>query len=150
MSPIRALVRKRVPACSRRGVRSRSTTCHHERAGVVSSCFSVPGTTSKAAPEHSYPCFKRPLDAGRLLPRREDVTRVVESRRLTSERALIEQVPTVRTAALEQPGEEREVNIGGRVRVRVGYENGDIEIPSPAPANRLLPGQRKSARLSRR
>lgn len=136
--PIRSLLPKKVSAYSLHSGRYRGATWYHEKAAIV--WLLAARWHEQGSPEDSYPYFERLLDAGRLLPVREDVIRVVESRRLTFERALIEQVPTVRSEALEQPGEVHDAVIGGRVRVRAVYENGETGILSVAIANRLLPG----------
>lgn len=137
--PIRSLLRKKVPAYSLHSGRYRAATWHHEKAGVV--WLLAARWHEQGSPDDSYPYFERLLDAGRLLPRREDVSQVVESRRLTFERALLEQVPAIRGEALEQAGEVVDAIIGGRIRTRVVYENGEIGILSVAIASRLLPGE---------
>jgi len=97
--PIRSLLRKKVSAYSLHGGRYRAATWHHEKAGTV--WLLAARWHEQGSPDDSYPSFESLLDAGRLLPTREDVARVVESRRLTFERALIDQVPGIRAEALE-------------------------------------------------
>jgi hypothetical protein len=58
-----------------------------------------------------------------------------------TERRLVDQVPAIRTGALERPGQVSEATIGGRIRVRVVYENGESGILSVAVANRLIQGE---------
>ncbi len=136
--PIRSLLQKKVPAYSLHSGRHRAATWHHDKAGIV--WLLAARWHEQGSSEDSYPYFERLLDTGRLLPTREDVIRVVESRQRTFERALIEQVPAIRSEALEQPGEVHDAVIGGRVHVRAVYENGETGILSVAIANRLLPG----------
>lgn len=137
--PIRSLLRKNVPAYSLHSGRYRAATWCHEKAGIV--WLLAARWHEQGSPDDSYPYFERLLDAGRLLPTQEDVTQVVESRRLTFERALIDQVPAIRGEALDRPGEVRDAIVGGRIRIRLVYENGETGILSVAIANRLLPGE---------
>jgi hypothetical protein len=62
-------------------------------------------------------------------------------RRPTFERALMEDVPGMRQEAIEHPGEVHSHEVGGRVRVRVSYANGDSGILYAAISNRLIPGE---------
>lgn len=137
--PIRSLLRKKVPAYSLHSGRYRAATWHHEKAGIV--WLLAVRWHEQGSLDDSYRYFESPVDAGRLLPTREDVARVVEGRRLTFERALIEQVPAIRAAALERTGEVYEAILGRRLCVRVVYENGDSGILSVAVTNRLIPGE---------
>jgi hypothetical protein len=136
--PIGSLLRKKVPAYSLHSGRYRAATWHHERAGIV--WLLAARWHEQGSPDDAYPYFESLLDAGRLLPTREDVARVVNSRRLTFERALVDRVPGIRSEALEQPGVVRDAVIGGRIRVRVVYENGESGILWVAVVNRLIPG----------
>ena len=137
--PIRSLLHKKVTAYSLHSGRYRAATWHHEKPGIV--WLLAARWHEQGSRDDSYPYFEGLLDADRLLPTREDVELVVNSRRLTLERELIEQVPGIRGEAVNEPGVIREAVIGGRIRVRVVYENGDSGLLSVAIGNRLIPGE---------
>lgn len=136
---IQSLARQGVTAYSLHSGRYRAATWHHEKPGIV--WLLAAHWHEAGSRDDAYPYFEKLLDAGRLLPTREDVERVVNSRRLTFERALMEKVPWIRDEAVGEPGVIREAVIGGRVRVRVVYENGDTALLSVAIGNRLIPGE---------
>jgi hypothetical protein len=136
---IRSLPRKKLIAYSLHSGRYRAATWYHEKPGIV--WLLAARWHEEGSPADAYPYFEALLLASRLLPTREDVERVVVHRRLTFERALMEQVPAIRHAALQHPGEIHEAIVGGRLRVRVAYENGDTGILTAAIGNRLIPGE---------
>lgn len=136
---IRSLQRKKLIAYSLHSGRYRAATWYHEKPGIV--WFPAARWHEKGSPADAYPYLEALLDAGRLLPAREDVEQVVVHRRITFERALMEQVPAIREVALQHPGEIHEAIVGGRIRVRVAYENGDTAILTVAIRNRLIPGE---------
>lgn len=136
---IRSLQRKKLIAYSLHSGRYRAATWYHEKPGIV--WLLGARWHEEGSPVDAYPYFEALLLAGRLLPTREDVERVVTRRRLTFERALMEQVPAIRDVALQHPSEIHEAIVGGRIRVRVAYENGDTGILTVAVGNRLIPGE---------
>jgi len=136
---IRSLQRKKLIAYSLLSGRYRAVTWYHATPGIV--WLLAARWREEGSPADAYPYFEALLDAGRLLPTREDVERVIIRRRLTFERALIEQVPGIRHVALQHPGEIHEAIVEGRIRVRVAYENGDTGILTVAVGNRLIPGE---------
>ncbi len=136
--PIQSLL-PRLVAYSLHSGRYRGATWYQERAAIV--WLLAARWHEQGSAEDAYPYFERLLREGRIWPTREDVEHVVASRRLTFERALLEQVPTIRQAAIEHPGQVEEAVIGGRVQVRIAYENGDSALLYVAIAQRLLPGE---------
>lgn len=136
---IQSLARKKVTAYSLHSGRYRAATWHHEMPGIV--WLLAAHWHEEGSRDDAYPYFESLLDAGLLLPTRQDVERVVDSRRLSFERALIEQVSDLRHEAMSEPGVIREVVIGGRIRIRVVYENGDNGLLFVAIGNRLIPGE---------
>lgn len=136
---IRSLQSKKLIAHSLHSGRYRAATWYHEKPGIV--WLLAARWHEEGSPADAYPYFEALLDADRLLPTREDVERVVIRRRLTFVRALMEQVPSIRDVALQRPSEIHEAIVGGRIRVRVTYENGDTGILTVAIGNRLIPGE---------
>jgi hypothetical protein len=136
---IRSLQRKKLIAYSLHSGRYRAATWYHQKPGIV--WLLAARWHEEGSPADAYPYFEALLDTDRLLPTREDVERVVVHGRLTFERALMEQVPAIRDAAIQHPGELHEAIVGGRIRVRVAYQNGDTGILTVAVGNRLIPGE---------
>jgi hypothetical protein len=118
--------------------RYRAATWHHEAAGIV--WLLAARWHEQGSEDDSYPYLEHLLRSGRLLPTRADVERLVDQRRPTFARALQEDVPLVRRGALDHPGDIQEEVIGGRVRVRVAFENDTSGILYVAITRRLLPG----------
>ena len=118
--------------------RYRAATWHHEGAGIV--WLLAARWHEQGSVDDSYPYFERLLRNGQLLPTRADVQRVVDQRRPTFARALFDEVPRIRQRAVEHPGRIQEGVIGGRVRVRVAFENGVSGILYVAITRRLFPG----------
>ena len=118
--------------------RYRAATWHHEAAGIV--WLLAARWHEQGSADDSYPYFEQLLRNGRLLPTRADVERVVDQRRPTFARALFDDVPRIRQSAVEHPGQVQEDVIGGRVRVRVAFENGASGLLYVAITRRLLPG----------
>lgn len=94
--------------------RYRAATWHHEAAGIV--WLLAARRHEQGSADDSYPYFEQLLRTGRLLPTRADVERVVDQRRPTFARALLDDVPRMRRAALDHPGQIQDDVIGGRVR----------------------------------
>lgn len=134
---IEALLPKLI-AYSLHSGRYRAATWHQERAGIV--WLLAAGWHEQGSEDDAYLHFERLLTDGRIQPTRADVERVVTSRRLTFERALLEDIPNIRRRALSVPREVVETEIGRRVRVRVAYENGDTGLLFVAITQRLFPG----------
>jgi len=118
--------------------RYRGATWHHEAAAIV--WLLAARWHEQGSADDAYPYFERLLNDGRILPTREDVERVVNSRRLTFERALRTEPPRLRQAARDDACAIQEGVIGGRIRVRVGFEQGDPSLLYVAITQRLLPG----------
>ncbi len=118
--------------------RYRAATWHHEAAGIV--WLLAARWHEQGSADDSYPYFEQLLRNGRLLPTRADVERVVDQRRPTFARALSDDVPCLRQRAIAHPGQIEEDVIGGRVCVRVAFENGASGILYVAITRRLLPG----------
>lgn len=136
--PIEALLPKLV-AFSLHAGRYRAATWHQERAGIV--WLLAAGWHEQGSRQDAYTHFERLWQAGRLVPNREDVERTVAMRRPTFERALMEDVPGMRQGAIERPGKVLTCEVGGRVRIRVAYENGEAGILYVAISNHLIPGE---------
>lgn len=119
--------------------RYRAATWHHEAAGIV--WLLAAHWHEQGRADDAYPYFERLLHQGHIWPTRADVERIVKRRRSTFEGALLDDVPRLRRAALDQPGRLQEGIIGGRVRVRVGFEDGDSGLLCVAIAQRLIPGE---------
>ncbi len=135
---IRGLLPKLV-AYSLHSGRYRAATWHHVAAGIV--WLLAAHWHEAGSADDSYPYFERLLHSGRLLPTRPDVERVVDQRLPTFARALLQDVPRIRRLALDHPGALQEAVIGGRVRVRVAFENGTSGLLYVAVTRRLLPGR---------
>ncbi len=135
--PIEALLPKLI-AFSLHAGRYRGATWHQERAGIV--WLLAVGWHEQGSRQDAYKHFERLQNVDRLVPARKDVERVVAMRRPTFELALIEDVPGMRQEAITHPGEVCSHQIGGRVRVRVAYENGESGILYAAISNRMIPG----------
>ncbi len=118
--------------------RYRAATWHHETTAIV--WLLAVGWHEAGSADDAYPYFARLLHDKRLLPTREDVERVVSRRRVTFERALLVEVPRLWQAARDDAGAIQEGVIGGRIRVRVGFEWGDPSLLYVAITQRLLPG----------
>lgn len=118
--------------------RYRAATWHHEAADIV--WLLAARWHEQGSADDSYPYFEQLLRNGRLLPTRADVERVVDQRRPTFARALFDDVPRMRQSAVEHPGQIQEDVIGGRVRVRIAFENGASGILYVALTRHLLPG----------
>lgn len=118
--------------------RYRAATWHHEAAGIV--WLLAAGWHEEGSADDAYPYFERLLGDGRILPTREDVEHVVYRRRFTFERALLTEAPRLRQFARDAAGVIQDGVIGGRIRVRVGFEQGDPGLLYVAITQRLLPG----------
>lgn len=112
--------------------RHRAATWHHEAAAIV--WLLAVGWHEAGSVDDAYSYFER------LLPTREDVERVVSRCRVTFESALLTEVLELRQAACDDAGAIQEGVIGGRIRVRVGFERGDPGLLYVAIIQRLLPG----------
>jgi len=134
---INALLPKLV-AYSLHSGRYRAATWYHEAASIV--WLLAARWHEQGRGDDAYPYFEQLLRDGRIQPMRVDVERVLNQRRLTFERALLEDVPHLRQAAFTDAGRIQEGVIGGRVRVRVGFENGRAGILYVAVTRRLIPG----------
>lgn len=128
----------RLIAYSLHSGRHRAATWFHEDLGVV--WLLASRLHREGSKDDAYPYFARLLSAGRLLPTREDIARVVRSRSRTFAQALVEDVPQLRESVLSQPGKIHEEVLGGRVRLRLLYEPGDPSLLTVAVSQRLEPG----------
>jgi len=134
---IKALL-PRVVAYALHSGRFRAATWHHEAAGIV--WLLAARWHEQGRADDAYPYFEHLLRTGQLLPTRTDAARVVDQRRPTFAHALYLDVPRMRRWALDHPGNIQEGVIGGRVRVRVAFENGTDGLLYVAITRRLLPG----------
>jgi hypothetical protein len=118
--------------------RYRAATWHQEAAGIV--WLLAAHWHEQGSIDDSYPYFEQLLRAGRLLPDRSDIENVLAQRLPTFAQALLQDVPRLRRLAFTHVGHIQEGVIGGRVRIRVVFENGTGGLLSVAIARRLLPG----------
>jgi hypothetical protein len=89
--------------------------------------------------DDAYPYFKG-LDAGgRLLPTREDYEALVEAQTLDFAGRLHKEIPPLREQAIAEPGLIVGAVLGGRVAVRIVYDEGDAML-TVAISQRLFPG----------
>lgn len=128
----------RLIAYSLHSGRHRAATWFHEDLGIV--WLLASRLHREGAKDDAYPYFARLLSAGRLIPTRDDIARVVRSRSQTFAQALVEDVPKLRESVLSRPDEIQEEVLGGRVRLRLLYEPGDPSLLTIAVSQRLEPG----------
>lgn len=136
--PFRGLTSK-ITAYTLHAGPDRGATWHDERNGVV--WLLASGFHRSGKPDDAYP-YIIGLDAeGRLLPTRADYVALVRFTAATLAKALSEDVPPLLAAARAEPASIRRGTIGGRIQVRVAYENGDDALVTVAVSQRLLPGE---------
>lgn len=135
---IRALAPKLI-AYSLHSGRSRGATWFQEKAAVV--WLLAAGLHREGSAEDAYEHFVRLQRAGRLLPTREDIARVVGRRARTFAASLLEEAPRLRSAALATRGDVQEGLLGGRVRIRIVCEPSDPALLSVAVSTKLEPGE---------
>lgn len=120
--PIRSLLPE-IVAFSLHVGRQRGATWLHRAAGVI--WLLAVGYHREGSAEDAYAHFERLKTAGCLLPDREDMLVFVRSQAPTLARSLLEDAPSLAAAAFAQPGVIQSGTIGGRIPVRVVYEEGD-------------------------
>ena len=118
--------------------RYRAATWHHEALGVV--WLLAAAIHRDASPRDAYHYFAQLQRAGRILPTRHDIQRVVHERATSFAHSLLEDVPRIRHEAQLRSNTVYEATIGGRVRVRLFYEPGDPAFLTVAISGRLVPG----------
>lgn len=118
--------------------RYRCATWHHEELGMVWLLAAAIHRDDSAQDAYRY--FAQLQRDRRILPTREDISRVVRARASTFATSLLEDIPRLRRTALAQPGRIHDATIGGRVRIRFALESGDPAILTVAISERLLPG----------
>jgi hypothetical protein len=136
--PIRSLLPE-IVAFSLHVGRLRGATWHHREAGVI--WLLAVGYHREGDPGDAYEHFGQLKAAGRLLPARDDMLAYVRSQAPTLARSLVHDVPGLLAAARERPGAIRTGTIGGRIRVRVVYEDSDPPMLTVAIGQRLWPGE---------
>lgn len=112
------------------------TTEKRESSGLL-----AVGYHREGDPDDAYEHFGRLKAAGRLLPDRDDMLAYVRSQAPTLARSLLHDVPGLLTAARDKPGAIHTGTIGGRIRVRVVYEDSDPPMLTVAIGQRLWPGE---------
>lgn len=136
--PIRSLLPE-VVAFSLHVGRQRGATWHHREAGVI--WLLAVGYHREGDPNDAYAYFERLKAAGRLLPDRDDMLAYVRSQAPTLARSLLNDVPGLVTAAQDRPEVIHSGMIGGRIRLRVVYEDSDPPMLTVAISQRLFPGE---------
>jgi hypothetical protein len=136
--PIRSLLPE-VVAFSLHVGRRRGATWHHREAGVI--WLLAVGYHREGHADDAYAHFERLKAARRLLPDREDMLAFVRSQAPTLARSLLNDVPRLVAAARQHPGVIHSGIIGGRIRVRVVGEAGDLSMLTVAISQRLFPGE---------
>jgi hypothetical protein len=119
--------------------RYRGATWEHRQAGIV--WLVAVGYHTEGHADDAYERFAGLRDAGRLLPDREDMLAFVRSQAPTLARSLLEDAPGLVDVARQQPREIQEGVIGGRIRVRLVYEDSDPPMLTIAIGQRLIPGE---------
>jgi hypothetical protein len=99
------------------------------------------GYHREGSSEDAYAHFERLKTAGRLLPDRDDMLAFVRSQAPTLARSLLEDAPSLVAAARAHPGVIQPATIGGRIPVRVVYEEGELPMLTVAISQRLVPGE---------
>lgn len=118
--------------------RYRGATWHQEELAVVWLLAAALHRADDA--RDAYAHFARLHRAGRLLPDRDDMARQLLRRAVSFATSLVNEVPSIRDRAIDQPGRVHAGTIGGRVAVRVFCESGDPPLLSVAVSQRLRPG----------
>lgn len=118
--------------------RYRAATWHHETLAVV--WLLAAAIHRDDSPRDAYHYFAQLQRAGRILPSRDDIGRILRDRAASFARSLLEDIPRLRHEAQRHPNEVHEAIIGGRVRMRIAYEPGDPAFLTVAISERLLPG----------
>jgi hypothetical protein len=136
--PIRSLLPE-IVAFSLHVGRQRGATWHHGEAGVI--WLLAVGYHRAGDPGDAYDHFGQLKAAGRLLPDRDDMLAYVRSQAPTLARSLLHDVPVLLAAARDTPGAIHTGTIGGRIRVRVVYEDSDPPMLTVAIGQRLWPGE---------
>ena len=132
-------ITSRIVAHSLHSGAHRGATWHDKKAGVVWLLAARLHRSGK--PDDAYPYFVS-LDAtARLLPTRDDYEALVRFQAISFARALLEDVPPLLDGARRAPGAIQEGTIGGRVKVRCVYEEGDSPMCTVAVSQRLAPGE---------
>jgi hypothetical protein len=119
--------------------RHRGATWHHREAGVV--WLLAVGYHREGDANDAYDHFAQLNRAGRLLPDREDMKALVLSQTPTLAKSLLDDAPRLVAAARANPREIQTGMIGGRIRVRVAYEDSDPPMLTVAIGQRLWPGE---------
>jgi hypothetical protein len=132
--PIRDLLPK-IVAFSLHTDHHRSATWSQRSLGVVWLLGS--GIHREGQRTDPYKQFVRLRDAGTLLPTKKDVERIVDLRHADFVRGLQHEVAPLVRAARDQPGRVITGLLGGRIRVRVAWEDGILTV---AASHRVVPG----------
>lgn len=136
--PIRSLLPE-IVAFSLHVGRRRGATWHHREAGVI--WLLAVGYHREGHVDDAYAYFERLKAAGRLLPDRDDMLAYVRSQAPTLARSLLNDVPGLVATARARPGVIHSGTIGGRIRVRVVYEDAGPPMFTVAISQRLFPGE---------
>ena len=119
--------------------RHRGATWAHREAGVV--WLVAVGYHREGDADDAYDYFEKLNAAGQLLPDRDDMLAFVRSQAPTLARSLLEDVPGLVATARSHPGDLQQATLGGRIRVRLVYEDSDPPMLTVAIGQRLIPGE---------
>lgn len=136
--PIRSLLPE-IVAFSLHVGRRRGATWHHREAGVI--WLLAAGYHREGHVDDAYAYFERLKAAGQLLPDRDDLLAYVRSQAPTLARSLLSEAPALAATARDRPGAVHAGMIGGRIPVRVVYEDADPPMFTVAISQRLFPGE---------
>jgi hypothetical protein len=94
----------------------------------------------EGSPEDAYNVFEQLHRAGRLLPTRGDAERVISAREPRFEDITAQEIAPLVAQAHRNPGTIHEAVLGGRIPVRVLFENGEVGLLAVAISTRIRPG----------
>src|SRR5947209_13597547 len=80
----------------------------------------------EGSPEDAYNIFEQLHRAGRLLPTRADAERVIAAREPRFGDVTSHEIPRLLTKVYKTSGDIHEDVLGGRISVRVLFENGEV------------------------
>lgn len=129
----------RIVAYSLHSGNDRGITWHHGKAGIVwllAARFHRSGQRGDA-----YPFFIQLDKDDQLLPTLDDYKDFTHANAANLAESILSEVPPLRERARSSPGEIQQELIGGRVRVRLVFEDGDEPMLTVAISQRLRPGE---------